>query len=169
MHKALFLMTSIAVLLTATAAAAPIALRAPLNADGKEMVKLMHSNPRQHIPSATTVPFPAYPGSYFYQIEPNDHPKKGTMVQLTLVSNDTPEQIRKWYIKRLKDMKYFRDMGVFAPRGFKGTFPSLLRTPHITIHATNPQKLRPTLYEFPQAKAAILLSYFAKSGKRLHR
>ncbi|HKK05458.1 MAG TPA: hypothetical protein VKA50_06375 [Gammaproteobacteria bacterium] len=146
-------------LVSAAVVAAPIAERPPLNKVGKEVAR---NSPLQKIPDAGAVSLPAYPGSFFERLVPDGHPPKGAYVSLVLVSNDPPAKVRAWYAKHLKGMKWFKDMKVFAKPDFDGSFASLFKMPHVSIHATTPAKLNPGLYALPNVKTEIMLGYFAK-------
>lgn len=159
-HRVAVLMT---LLVACTAAwAAPIAKRPPLNKLGQQVADNAGTS-LQSIPDASTVPLPAYPGSYFERlVAPGEHPRKGTYVTLVLISNDPPAKVRAWYSKHLKNMKYFSSMKVFAKKDFDGSFRSLFKMPYVMIHPTTTEKLNPNLYELPHVKTEITFGYFAK-------
>jgi hypothetical protein len=142
-------------LMSASALAAPVARRPPLNHTGKDMVKYV---PLQSIPDATAVSFPVYPDSYFERMEPSAPLKKGALVQLVLVSNDSPARVEAWYAKHLKGLTHYKADHKFAPAGEKNNFA----VEHVFLHAITPQKLNPTIYELPHVKTEIMLNYIAK-------
>jgi len=149
----------------ASAHAAPLAKVPPLNATGKEMVSQAGMDFSKQVPDAAQVPFPAYPGSYFLRATMPQSPTQKMLTEIVLVSNDPVDKVQAWYAKHLKNMRYYKDIQAFAPPGFKDTFPALLRTPHVGLHAVTAKTVNATFFDLPAAKTKIWIDYFAKKTK----
>lgn len=145
-------------------AAGGFARWAPLTKDGKQMVAAEGAKaPVNHVPSAAAVGVPAYPGALIVQTNPahfDKQGKPGMYPTVTLVSNDSPSAVQKFYAARLnKTWHYHSDMHTFV----KGKFSmrGMFTEPHVAVTSLNKSGLAmvTAFFKVPHAKTKIEIAY----------
>lgn len=145
-------------------AAGGFAKWAPLTKDGKQMVAAEGAKaPVNHVPSAAAVGVPAYPGALIVQTNPahfDPQGKPGMYPTVTLVSNDPPASVQKFYAAGLgKAWHYRSDMHTFV----KGKFSmrTLFTQPHVAITSLDKTSLAmvTAFFKVPHAKTKIEIAY----------